>query len=180
MQHLIFYRILLAGFIFLMTGCGEPSVVSSEQRPPELIVFDEATNVQTMAEPDGKYILTYRLNVRYPAQSVVERISAIFGGARWQPLTRDWLNPEDPSGHARGWSTFTDGSKTPNTNVHVWSAEWKDSTGNLCIYRLHYDSAFSLESFGPDNSDLKVMALFIPATVVAATRKQAGVESPLK
>ena len=73
--------------------------------------------------------------------------------------------------------------KTPNTDVHVWSAEWKDTAGSIVMYSLRYDSAVSSASLTrerPDNSDLEVTAIFIPAAVVSAMRKELGITEPIR
>jgi len=33
------------------------------------------------------------------------------------------------SGYSRGWREFVDRTKKPNTDVNIWSAEWKNGLG---------------------------------------------------
>jgi hypothetical protein len=145
-------------------------------------VYDGATGVRTISKADGRYELTYSLQQEYPAAPVVARIRAAISEERWQPLAHDCLNPGNPSGYSRGWSDFIDGTKTPNTLVHVWSAEWKDGTGNLVIYSLRYDSAVRpgrLTRPTPDNAVLRVTVMFFPSAIVTEMRKQLGITEPL-
>lgn len=134
----MFWRVLWAVIL-----CGTSACVDSSKggpRPPELIVLDSATEINE-ATRNGILELNYRLESAYPAEHVTASINAVFKGDRWRPLTDDWLNPGNPSGYVRGWSSFLDGSKTPNTIAHVWSAEWKNEDNDLVIYSLRFDSA---------------------------------------
>jgi hypothetical protein len=178
----MFGRGLCAGLLLVVAACHEVNE-NVEQRPPELVVYDGATAVRGTAERDGRYTLTYRVDALFPAAPVVDRIRSLFPGDRWQPLAQDWLNPGNPSGHSRGWSEFIDATKTPKTDVHAWSAEWKDTAGNIVMYSLRYDSVVSSASLTretPDNSDLEVTVIFIPAAVVSAMRKELGITEPIR
>ncbi|HET9362860.1 MAG TPA: hypothetical protein VFO58_24085 [Vicinamibacterales bacterium] len=171
--------------LWVVILCGASACVDRAQedsRPPELIVLDGANEINE-ATRNGILELNYRLESAYPAEQVTTSIEAVFKGDRWRPLTDDWLNPGNPSGYVRGWSSFLDGSKTPNTIAHVWSAEWKNEDNDLVIYSLRFDSAVPpVELFleRPDNRILKVTAAFVPKTVVNALRKQTGTDQPLR
>jgi hypothetical protein len=179
----MFWRFLSIGTLAVLAACVGGATQSAEKQPIELIVYEGATSVRRVARGDGRYELTYNLQAEFPAEHVVMQIRATLSDARWQPLDYDWLNPGNPSGYSRGWSDFIDGTKTPNTVVHVWSAEWKDRTGALVIYSLRYDSAVPPGGFtrpSPDNHVLKVRALFFPSAIVTGMRKQLGITEPLQ
>ena len=174
----MFWRVSSLGALAVLAACVGGATQSAQNQPSELIVYEGATSVRRVAPGDGRYELTYNLQAEYPAELVVTRIRAALSEERWQPLAHDWLNPGNPSGYSRGWSDFIDGTKTPSTVVHVWSAEWKDRTGALVIYSLRFDSAVPPGGYRrprPDNHVLNVRASFIPAAIVTGTRKQLGI-----
>lgn len=145
-------------------------------------MFDGATEVERIGKEDGRYELNYNLQEKYPAESVIALIRAAVSPDRWQPLERDWLNPENPSGPTRGWQEVIDGRKSPNKIVHVWNAHWRDDTGNVVHYSLSYESAVPTAENPdrtPDNRLLMVRGAFFPASVVEAMRKQLGITQPL-
>jgi hypothetical protein len=166
--------------IAILAACGGNQV--RKPWPAELIVYDRAINVRHTERRNGTHEVSYQMRAVYPADSVVLAIHSALPAVRWQPLTEDWLNPGNPSGNSRGWSTFTDGTKRPNTFVHIWWSQWKDDVGNLIEYALRYDSSLPPEEYRekPDSEVLNVTAWFFPAAVVNATRKQAGIVGPLK
>ena len=156
-------------------------VQDRRERPAELVVDDGATGLRHIERGNGTHELTYQLREVCPAESVLTRIRAALPPDRWQALTADWLNPDNPSSHSRGWANFVDGRRQPNTFVFNWVGAWKNGSGNLVEYTLRYDSSLPLgEIFPekPDNDALKVSAFFFPANVVAVTRKQLGITAP--
>lgn len=176
-------RSLWFGCFALLASCSDARVDRSSTQPVELVVIEGATDVHRVGRDSRAYELTYRLNSEYPAESVVAQIRAALSPDRWRPLAQDWLNPGNPSGFTRGWSDFVDKTKTPNTIVHVWSAEWRDDDGNLVTYGLRYDSSVppgATTRATPDNRKLRVSAAFLPTAVVSATRKQLGIAEALQ
>ena len=172
------WRALGAVTLLAVAACAKAGAL--DQRPAELIVLDGATSVRD-ATRNGVYELTYQLESTYPAANVTSKIEAIFNDTRWSALAEDWLNPGNPSGHSLGWGSLLDSSKTPNTIVHKWSAEWKDTNDNIVIYMLRFGSAVPRdEPFlqRPDNHILKVTAAFVPANVVHVLRSDS--DQPLR
>ena len=172
-------RVVVFVTLAVLGACG--GVQHRREWPAELVVDDGASGLRHIEQGNGTHELTYQFSEVYPAESVLTRIRAALPPDRWQPLTADWLNPDNPSSNSRGWADFIDGTRTPNTFVHIWVGAWKDGAGNLVQYSLRYESSLpSGEIFRekPDNDALKVTALFFPATVVAATRKQLGITGP--
>jgi hypothetical protein len=152
--------------------------------PPELIVVDGAKDVRPRQRPDAGIEVLYRVDQPFPATELLERVRAALPSQRWHPLMEDWLNPGRATSHQRGWGSFTNGLKQPNTLVHAWSAEWKDDAGNLVLYGLVYESKYnpSLPSFAwppPDNSMLEVTALWLPASTVNAMQQMPRSAEPV-
>ena len=173
------WRAVVLANLAALAACG--GVQDRQQWPAELLALDGATSLRHVERGNGTHELTYQLREVYPAESVLTRIRAALPPDRWQALTADWLNPDNPSSNSRGWADFVDGTKRPNTFVHIWSGAWKDGAVNLVEYSLRYDSSLpSGEIFRekPNNDALKVTALFFPATVVTETRKQLGITGP--
>jgi hypothetical protein len=161
--------------------------------PPELVVATGARDIVSGARPDGAIELTNRLDEPFPAENLLRQVRAAFPADQWHPLAKDWLNPEIPTSHSRGWTDFQDGTKHPETWVHAWSADWRDSKGNMVLYSLRYDSKPPYVEARrpiivsdpallapPDNSDLRVSAAWFPVEVVNRLRKAAGVTAPIE
>jgi hypothetical protein len=176
MRHLCW----LAGLLVL-SACGTEASQRTDTFRPELVVLGGATDVRRDASVDGRNELTYQIDVAYPADAAIMRLRAELADG-WKPLTEDWLNPGTPSGNVLGWSAFADGTRSPRTIASVWSSAWTDPAGDLVLYSLRYDSAFTRNAAGvtPDNSTLAVNAVFMPADMVGTMREQLGIESPLK
>lgn len=147
-------------------NCSPRSPSASELGlPPPVVLAAGAFDVRPEKKADGTNGVTYRLRETFPADALLGRIRSAVPPPEWQPLAMDWLNPDIPSSHQRGWGDWTDRTKTPPTRVHQWSAQWRDSQGNIVFYELRYDS--TLHSGGgplgpPDNDKVEVTALWIP------------------
>lgn len=169
MSRCVLCAVILCG----AAGCADVERLSP--RPDELIVLDGATEVSEATQSNGVLELNYRIESPYPAEEITTAIRTLFKGGKWLPLTDDWLNPGNPSGYVRGWSSFVDGTKTPNTIVHTWSAEWKNENNDLVIYRLRFDSEVPSDVpflQRPDNTTLRVTAAFVPVRVVTTLRAE--------
>ena len=173
--------ILVVGVVVLM--CCRRTGPALEKLPSEFIVVAGATNVRTSDEGDGRYGLFYQVEAAFPPKSVTDQIRAAFAPNRWQPLSENWLNPGMAGGYVRGWTSFSDATKSPQEFVHVWNAEWRDESGNVMSYSIHYQSVLSAQSHlidSPANSTLHVMAGYTPASVVTTMRSAFGITTPLK
>jgi hypothetical protein len=145
----------------VLCGCRSASA-PREPLPPGLIVLPEARDVRTAVRNDGRVELTYTATQAYPADAVLERLSAAMPRPEWEPLANDWLNPDVSSSHRRGWSDYVDGRRG-NQRVHQWLGQWRDSHGNLVLYDLQYVSRPHLSgSLAPDNPNLRVSAMWVP------------------
>lgn len=142
-----------------------------------LVVPPDATNVRRETKPDGTAGVTYAVQEEFPADALLGRIRAALTTPDWQPLPNDWLNPDLASSHTRGWTDFDEGRRTPPTHVHQWSAQWRDSKGNVVSYSLRYDSKIQpagVDVSRPDNSNVSVTALWVPERVAKQMMSSAG------
>jgi hypothetical protein len=148
----------------------------SREIPAVLIVYPNAKDVNTHTEPNGQVSMIYRVDQNYPAQEILNHLKEVLMAKRWTPLMTDWLNPDIPSSHARGWTKWIDGTVTPNTRVHQWFAEWKNDKGDIVLYELRYDSrldSYSQMTKPPDNSRLRVTGIFVPRELAVNMRELA-------
>jgi hypothetical protein len=149
-------------------NCSHRSPPASELGlPPPVVLAPGAFDVRPEKKDDGRRGVTYRLREAFPADALLGRINNAMPPPGWQPLAMDWLNPDIPSSHQSGWRDWRDGTKTPPTRVHQWSAQWRDSQGNIVFYELRYDLA--LNSGGgrlgpPDNDNVRITAVWIPTS----------------
>jgi len=102
----------------------------------------------------------YRLIKKYPAKKTISELNNRLKVKGWQPLKRDWLNPEIPTSHERGWTNFIDGTKNPNLEVHSWSSNWRNEKEDILIFSLRYNYPVKTKS---NMLELKVIGIFIPA-----------------
>jgi hypothetical protein len=150
----------------LSSACGGRKQEVQVPLPAQLVVLSGARNMHSGTKPDGSIEVSYHIAARFPAGPALEQIRAALPRSDWEPLANDWLNPDIPSSHQRGWTDFTDGTKTPNTAVHLWLAQWRNRNGDIVLYGLRYDSRDQMKVsvlHHPDNDDLHVVASWIPA-----------------
>jgi hypothetical protein len=147
------------------------------QLPPQVVVSAGAKDVRPETKPDGETGVTYTVREEFPADALLRQIRAVLPAPEWRPLPNDWLNPGVPSSHERGWTTFSDATKTPRSEVHQWLAQWQDSHGNVVVYVLRYDSRATegqADVSRPDNPNLSVTAVWVPAAVAERMMSTAG------
>jgi hypothetical protein len=176
---MILLRALIATIIFGMSICSYAGVSDDNtlsKLHAALIIYPAGKEIQTHTERDGRASLVYWVQQNYPAHEILSYIKDRLASQRWKPLMNDWLNPESPSSHVRGWSTWVDGTVTPNSRVHQWFADWQNEHGDLVFYEFRYDSTFDRSrrlDEPPDNSRLRVTVLFTPKEVAEVMREAA-------
>jgi hypothetical protein len=143
---------------------------NDENYSASLVVTPLAKNAKYLKYQDGRQQVTYSTESEYPAEDVLSSVSAELKKRGWKPLPQDFLNPDIPSSHQRGWTFFEDHAQKPWTGVYTWIADWENGSHDIVRYALKYES--------PDNStrnlkNLQVIALFIPADVAAKMRRDA-------
>jgi len=141
-----------------------------EKYSASLILAPSAKSPKYIKYQDGRQQVIYSTESEYPAKDVLSFISAELKKRGWRPLPQDFLNPHIPSSHQRGWTFFEDHTQKPWTGVYAWNADWENGFHDIVVYVLRYES--------PDNStrnlkNLQVLALFIPADIVAKMKHDA-------
>lgn len=141
-----------------------------EKYSASLIVVPSAESPKYLKYKDGRQQVIYSTESEYPAEDVLSFISAELKKRGWKTLPQDFLNPEIPSSHQRGWTFFEDHTKKPWTGVYAWNVDWENGSHDIVTYVLRYKS--------PDNStlnlkDLQVIALFIPADIATKMKRDA-------
>jgi hypothetical protein len=140
---------------------------NTESHNKSLVLLPGAFDVQ-YATFQGKPQLTYRIHVDYPAGSALKAISGDLGAEGWKPLKSDFWNPSIPSSHVRGWEQFDDATDRPRTTVHSWMAQWENPQHDIVSYTLEYRYPVDAK---PDLGTLRVIAIFIPASIAARMPK---------
>ena len=141
-----------------------------EKYSASLVVAPSAKSPKYLKYQDGRQQVIYSTESEYPAEDVLSFIRAELKKRGWKPLPQDFLNPEIPSSHQRGWTFFEDHTQKPWTGVYAWNADWENGSHDIVVYVLRYES--------PDNStrdlkNLQVIALFIPADIAAKMKRDA-------
>ena len=135
-----------------------------------LVVATSAKSPKYLKYQDGRQQVIYSTESEYPGEDVLSFISAELKKRGWKPLPQDFLNPDIPSSHQRGWTFFEDHTQKPWTGVYAWNADWENGSHDIVEYALRYES--------PDNStrnlkNLQVIALFFPADAAAKMKHDA-------
>jgi hypothetical protein len=158
--------VLLLVFIplVLFSACNESEKVS-EKFSNALVVATGARNVQ-YHKFEGTDQVSYNLKVDYPASGVIEEIMSKLAKQGWQPQKEDFLNPGLQTSIVRGWSEFGDATKSPVKTVHQWMADWRSNNGDIVRYCIRYEYPEGKEK---DLKNLKIMAIYIPASLVKET-----------
>jgi hypothetical protein len=135
----------------------------------------------THKAPDGRVSVIYRVYQDFPAQEILKYVKYVLAAQHWMPLMTDWLNPDIPSSHVRGWTNWIDGTVTPNTRVHQWFADWQNEKGDVVFFEFRYDSQYnSPNQVGqpPDNSRLRVTGLLVPGELAQKMKEAAKTLEP--
>jgi hypothetical protein len=141
-----------------------------EKYSASLVVAPSAKSPKYLKYQDGRQQVIYSTESEYPAEDVLSFITAELKKRGWKPLPQDFLNPDIPSSHQRGWTFFEDHTQKPWTGVYAWDADWENPSHDIVEYALRYKS--------PDNStrnlkNLQVIVLFFPADIAAKMKHDA-------
>jgi hypothetical protein len=145
-----------------------PRVNDEEKYSDSLVVAPSAKSLKYLKYQDGRQQVIYSTESEYPAEDVLSFINAELENRGWKPLPQDFLNPDIPSSHQRGWTFFEDHTQKPWTGVYAWTADWESGSHDIVMYTLRYVS--------PDNStrNLKnLQALFFPGEIAAKMKRDA-------
>ncbi len=161
-----------AGIIFILlialVSCSEKSSQLSSDYSHSLINLKNASNVQ-YKKLDGIDQVTYKIIKKYPATETINELNKRLKDRGWKPLERDWLNPEIPTSHVRGWTNYVDGTENPNLEVHSWSSDWINDQEDILIFNLKYRYPVKTVS---NMLDLNVNAIYVPEKLAKATKSQ--------
>ena len=146
----------------------------SPNLPPALVIYPAAKEIETHTERDGKASVIYWVEQRYPAEKVLGYVKDSLVAQHWKLLMNDWLNPEIPSSHVRGWTKWVDGTVTPNRRVHQWIADWQNEQGDIVFFEFRYDSRFDPSrriDKPPDNPRVRVTGVYYPREIAQKIRQ---------
>jgi TonB family protein len=138
-----------------------------------LIAIPAAKNPRYVGFRDGRQQLTYTSESEFPARAVLFLISNELMRKGWKPLPEDFLNPNLPSSHIRGWAEFEDATQQPKVSVRAWLADWENAAHDITVYELQYRFGYP-ETGPPDLKTLRVLALYIPASVASEMKRAAA------
>ena len=139
-------------------------------RPSFFVVVPQATDIK-QSKFQGHDQLLYEVEAEYPASEVLRIINTHLKAGGWKPLKKDWLNPDIPSSHVRGWTFFEDRSTHPETSVSAWQADWTNDAGDILIYILEYRCPGELCLSTANLHKLRVMEIHLPAKLAEQTKR---------
>ena len=153
---------------FANSSCATKSDQKLSEFSDSLVTVKGAFNIK-YTKLNGTQQVTYSIVAQYPASNVISEINNQLKIKGWSALEKDWLNPQIPTSHVRGWTNFIDETKDPNQEVHSWNSNWENAQGDILIYVLTYSNPLKTES---NMSDLKILAIFIPEEIVKESMSQ--------
>jgi hypothetical protein len=142
----------------LLFSCTEKSSQSASDYSDSLIILRGAFDVQYY-KPYGQDQISYKIINKYPAQDTIDELNTRLETKGWKPLKIDWLNPDIPTSHVRGWGSYIDGTTKPELKVHTWNSDWTNEKEDILIYALRYSYP---RNGTPDMMELDVIGLYIP------------------
>ncbi len=158
-------RIMFYGGLICLLFAAGTSFIQNKQEPKvlnfskALVVLPEAIDVNYVITEKGSIQLGYRMKEPYPANGIIDEVSAHLRKNGWTPLKEDYLNPGLLSSHVRGWSRF----EIPAKIVHQWIGDWKDEYGNIVRYAFRYTYPKKEKQ---NLSILTIYAFLTPASLV--------------
>ena len=166
-KEIIRISIVFCIFIFLIS-CSKNSSQSATDYSDALIILKGASEVQ-YHKSYGQDQISYKILNKYPAQDTITELNTRLEAKGWKPLKIDWLNPDIPTSHVRGWGFYIDGTTNPELNVHSWQSDWKNENEDILTYALRY----SYPSNGkPNMMELSVIGLYIPHKLAKKSLEQ--------
>ncbi|MCP3933607.1 MAG: hypothetical protein GY705_31455 [Bacteroidetes bacterium] len=153
--------IILFCILFSVLGCGEKESQSASEYSDSLIIIENASNLK-YNKLQGTDQVLYKLIAQYPATEVISELNCRLKTKGWKPLKIDWLNPDIPTSHERGWTNFIDGTKNPNLEVHVWNSDWTNKDEDILMFDLRYSYPENTKS---EMLDLQVIGIYIPSSI---------------
>ena len=107
--------------------------------------------------------------MKYPAKETISELNSRLKAKGWKALEKDWLDPEIPTSHVRGWTNFLDGTKNPNLEVHSWHSNWTNHQEDILIYILRYTYPIKTVS---NMLNLNVSAVYVPEELAKKSLSQ--------
>jgi hypothetical protein len=164
----------LVVFFLVLTSCKQKDSQSPLDYSKSLIIVSGAMNV-IYSKPNGMDSVRYKLFVNYPASEIINQIDFKLKNTGWKFLEKDFLNPDIPTSHVRGWGSYINGTENPEREVHAWSSNWKNQNGDVISYSFKYSyPVHKKPEFLILNElfDLDVVAVFVPSDLANSIMKQ--------
>ena len=155
-------------FFFLVLSCTEKSSQSASDYSGSLVILTNASNVKYY-KINGTDQVSYKLIAQYPAKDTISELNNRLKTKGWEPLKNDWLNPEIPTSHERGWTNFIDGTKDPNLEVHSWNSNWTNEKEDILTFALRYSYPVKTKS---NMLELNVIGIYVPEELAKKTVAQ--------
>jgi hypothetical protein len=117
----------------------------------------DATNVRFSKRGLSDQV-TYRVRAKFPASTVIRRISQKLRERGWNALAYDFLGPGSTPSQMRVWQERLTATTKPWVCLRQWIGDWKDSSGDIVRYAFRYRQRCGSH----DSSDLEIEALYYP------------------
>lgn len=153
---------------FSAISCAEKNSQSASDYSDALIILKKASNVKYY-KLNGTDQISYKLIAQYPAEDEILDLNNRLKRKGWNSLKKDWLNPEIPTSHERGWTKFIDGTKNPNLEVYSWKSDWTNEKEDILSFALRYSYPVKTKS---NMMALNVIGIYLPSEMAKKSLAQ--------
>jgi len=153
-----FFFLCILFISFTAINCTEKNNQPAIDYSNSLIILKNASNVK-YTKLNGTDQVSYKIITPYPATDTITELNNKLMIKGWKPLEKDWLNPEIPTSHVRGWTNHIDATKNPNLEVHSWMSDWANNKEDILVFSLSY--RYPVKTV-PNMLELNVTAIYVP------------------
>jgi len=114
----------------------------------------DAYEMQKISNESLKQI-TYKLQLKYPAQEILNFYENEFKSKKFIPMETEWLN-------SRKWCYFIDSTKKEKPSIYLFEAAWSDRSKTIRIQLMLRYTLFENLSEKEAPSNLEVFCLVLP------------------
>ena len=151
--------IIQASLFAAALGWQAAAYVASGEYSAALLVYPDAKGVRYQ-KVKGSDQLSYRVTAKFPGSGVIGWIAFKMEEMGWEPLVKDFLNPDLNSSHVIGWRKYSNETMKPRSIGSAWVGDWRNEAGD--IVSIHFVYSYP-EGSAPNLTEMNVLEIYLPA-----------------